>query len=42
LLELLDEGVRVVSLVTDEGGRLDLVEQRRGLRDVGCLPRRQR
>ena len=42
LLELLDEGIAVVSLVADEGARLDLVEQRRGLSDVGRLPRRQR
>jgi hypothetical protein len=42
LRELLDEGVAVVSLVADEGVRVDLVEQRRGLSDVGRLPRRQR
>ena len=42
MLELLDEGVRVVSLVADEGVRLDLVEKRRSLSDVGRLPRRQR
>ena len=42
LLELLDEGVRVISLVADEGVRLDLVEKRRSLSDVGRLPRRQR
>jgi hypothetical protein len=39
LLELLDEGVRVISLVADEGVRLDLVEKRRSLSDVGRLPR---
>ena len=33
---------RVVPLVADEGVRLDLVEKRPGLSDVGCLPRRQR
>jgi hypothetical protein len=38
LLELLDEGVRVISLVADEGVRLDLVEKRRSLSDVGRLP----
>jgi hypothetical protein len=42
LLELLDEGVRVISLVADEAVRLDLVEKRRSLSDVGRLPRRQR
>jgi hypothetical protein len=41
-LELLDEGIAVVSLVADEGVRLDLVEQGRGLSDVGRLPRRER
>jgi hypothetical protein len=42
LLELLDESVRVISFVADEGVRLDLVEKRRSLSDVGRLPRRQR
>jgi len=41
-LELVDEGIRVVALVADKGVRLDLVEKRCGLSDVGCLPRRQR
>jgi len=41
-LELLDEGIRVIPLVADEGARLDLVEKRRGLSDIGRLPRRQR
>ena len=41
-LKFVDEGVRVVSLVADEGIRLDFVEQRRGLSNVSRLPRRQR
>ena len=41
-LEVLEEGIAIVTLVGDQGVGLDLIEQRFGLRDVGGLPRRQR
>ena len=41
-VELFDEGVRVVSLVANEGARLDRVKKRRSLSDVGRLARCQR
>jgi hypothetical protein len=41
-LEGFDERVGVISLVGDQSLGLEVFEQRFGLRDVGCLPRRQR
>ena len=42
LLEILDERICVVALVGDDGLRLEVLEQRPGLRDVGRLSRRER
>ena len=41
-LELLDQGIGIIGLVGQEGLGLDLVEQRRGLADIGRLSRRER
>ena len=41
-LERLDQGIGVLGLVGQEGRGLDLVEQRRGLADIGGLSRRER
>jgi hypothetical protein len=42
VLERLDERVGVVAFVGEKGFRLDLLQQRLRLRDVGRLPRRER
>jgi hypothetical protein len=40
-LERRDKGIGIVALVGQESPRLDLIEERLGLGDVGCLPRCQ-
>ena len=38
----LDQGVRIIGLVCEKGFRLDLIEQRCGLTEIGCLAGRER
>jgi hypothetical protein len=42
LFERRDQRVGIIALVGEQGTRLDPIEKRLGLRDIGGLPRRDR